>query len=331
MKARTGNKEKVMKKSIILTLIMWLSCSFILMAQQNAQYSQYMFHGLYINPAYAGYKGDLNLHSYYRTQWTNMDGGPRTIALAADMALASDKVGLGFNIVNDRVGLEKRTAAYFNYAYRLRLDQANSRHLSLGIGAGFVHGAYNQSDIITGQPEPISLESIFLPDVRLGVFYNSPLFFAGAGIENLLSSVVMNDEKASIQPSRHYFVQAGGIIPLANDVLLKPTTLLKTASNSSNQAWTWDLNAAVIFAEHFTLGATYRTGFLTGNDASTNLSKRNSIIGLAEFQTRSNIRVGYSYDYPLSSTINNLGGTHEISIGYMINKQRIRERTPRFF
>lgn|SRR5690554_839373 len=331
MKARTGNKEKVMRNSIILTLAMLVSCSFALKAQQNAQYSQYMFHGLYINPAYAGYKGDLNLHSYYRSQWTNMEGGPRTMALAADMALDSDKVGLGFNIVNDRVGMEKRTAAYFNYAYRLRLDEANSRHLSLGVGAGFVHGSYNQSDIITGQPEPISLESIFLPDVRIGVFYNSPLFFAGAGIENLLSSIVMNDEKASIQPSRHYFMQAGGIIPVTSDVLLKPTTLLKTASNSPNQAWTWDLNAAVLFAEQFTLGVTYRTGFLTGSEASTNLSKRNSIIALAEFQTKSNIRVGYSYDHPLSSTVNNLGGTHEISVGYLITKQRIRERTPRFF
>ncbi|HZH54456.1 MAG TPA: type IX secretion system membrane protein PorP/SprF [Sphingobacteriaceae bacterium] len=320
-----------MRNSIILTLAMLVSCSFALKAQQNAQYSQYMFHGLYINPAYAGYKGDLNLHSYYRSQWTNMEGGPRTMALAADMALDSDKVGLGFNIVNDRVGMEKRTAAYFNYAYRLRLDEANSRHLSLGVGAGFVHGSYNQSDIITGQPEPISLESIFLPDVRIGVFYNSPLFFAGAGIENLLSSIVMNDEKASIQPSRHYFMQAGGIIPVTSDVLLKPTTLLKTASNSPNQAWTWDLNAAVLFAEQFTLGVTYRTGFLTGSEASTNLSKRNSIIALAEFQTKSNIRVGYSYDHPLSSTVNNLGGTHEISVGYLITKQRIRERTPRFF
>ena len=126
-------------------------------------------------------------------------------------------------------------------------------------------------------------------------------------------------------------MQAGGIIPVTSDVLLKPTTLLKTASNSPNQAWTWDLNAAVLFAEQFTLGVTYRTGFLTGSEASTNLSKRNSIIALAEFQTKSNIRVGYSYDHPLSSTVNNLGGTHEISVGYLITKQRIRERTPRFF
>lgn len=320
-----------MKKSIIITLVLLIGISVTTVAQQNAQYSQYMFHGLYLNPAYAGYKGDLNLHSYYRTQWTNMDGGPRTIAFAADMTLPNDKYGLGFNIVNDRVGSERRTAAYVNYAYKLQLDETALRYLSLGIGAGFVHGSYNQADIVTGQPEPISMESIFLPDVRLGIFYNAPQFFLGAGVENLLSSVVFNDRTRSIKPTRHYFFQGGGLVPLADDLLLKPSTLLKTASNSANQAWTWDINAAVIFAEQFSLGATYRTGFLTGGDAQRNLSKQNSIIGLAEFHTRSNIRVGYSYDYPLSSTLNNLGSTHEISIGYMINRQRIRERTPRFF
>lgn len=319
-----------MKKSIIFSIALTVISS-VLFAQQNAQYSQYMFHGLHINPAYAGYKGDLNLHSYYRTQWTNMDGGPRTMAFAADMATNNDKVGLGFNIVNDRVGGERRTASYLNYAYRLKLEETGTKRLSFGIGAGVVHRSYDNAGIITDQPEALSLESIFLPDVRIGVFYHSPLFFVGGGAENLLSSIVFDDKNATIQPTRHYFFQAGGLIPLASEFLLKPSTLLKTASNPDNQAWTWDLNAALIIAEQFSLGASYRTGFLSGSDAMKNLSNRNSVIGLAEFQARNNIRVGYSFDYPLSSTINNLGGTHEISIGYSINKQRIRERTPRFF
>ncbi len=320
-----------MKRSIIFTLVLTVISTMTVLAQQNAQYSQYMFHGLYINPAYAGYKGDLNLHSYYRTQWTNMDGGPRTLAFAADMATNNDRVGLGFNIVNDRVGGERRTASYLNYAYRLQLEETGTRRLSFGIGAGIVHGSYDNSGIITGDPEPLTLESMFLPDVRIGVFYHSPLFFAGAGAENLLSSVVFNDNKRSIQPSRHYFVQAGGLIPLAHDFLFKPSTLLKTANNPENQAWTLDLNAAVLIAESVTVGASYRTGWLTGDDAMKGLSGRNSVIALAEFAARNNIRVGYSFDYPLSSTMNNLGGTHEISIGYSIIKQGIRERTPRFF
>lgn len=321
-----------MKRSIILTLALTIISTVPLLAQQNAQYSQYMFHGLYINPAYAGYKSDLNLHSYYRTQWTNMDGGPKTLAFAADMATAGDKVGLGFNIVNDRIGGERRTASYFNYSYRLRFNESGANRLAIGIGAGFVYGTYDEMGVITDQPEPISLESTFLPDVRIGVFYYTPQFFVGAGADNLLSSVVFNDRSASIQPARHYYVQGGGLIPLADAFLLKPSTLIKTASNTEGrQAWTVDLNAAIIIAEQFSVGASYRSGFFTGGEDHSNLSTRNSMIGLAEFVTKNRIRVGYSFDYPLSSTISNLGGTHEISIGYSISKQQIRERTPRFF
>lgn len=320
-----------MKRFVLLTWMLTVIPSVILLAQQNAQYSQYMFHGLYVNPAYAGYKSDLNLHSYYRTQWTNMEGAPKTLAFAADMATASDKVGLGFNIVSDRVGGERRTASYLNYAYRMRFNARETSRLAIGIGAGFVHGRYDESGINLDQDEPINLESIFLPDIRIGIFYYTPQFFVGAGGENLLSSLVFNDRTPYIKPSRHYYVQGGGLIPLAADFLLKPSTLIKTAANDGAQAWVVDLNANVIIAEQFSVGASYRTGFMSGGGNRSNQSGRNSVIGLAEFMTKSNLRVGYSFDYPLNSTVNNLGGTHEISLGYSISKQRIRERTPRFF
>src|SRR5690606_36403140 len=207
------------------------------------------------------------------------------------------------------------TAAYFNYAYRLRFNATGANRLAIGIGAGFVHGGYDESGINLDEPEAVSLESRFLPDVRLGLFYYAPQYFIGAGAENLLASLVANDAWY-IPPARHYYIQGGGLIPLDDAFLLKPSTLIKTAANAENQAWTIDLNAAVIVAEQFSIGASYRTGFFTGSDHASNLPSRNSIIGLAEFMTKSNIRIGYSFDYPLSSTINNLGGTHEISIGY---------------
>src|SRR5690606_7743198 len=100
---------------------------------------------LYINPAYAGYRGPLNLHTYYRSQWTGMPDGPRTLALAADMRTASDNVGLGFNLMSDRVGLEKRIYAYANYAYRLRVGWDPEDRLAFGIGIGVIHSAFDNA------------------------------------------------------------------------------------------------------------------------------------------------------------------------------------------
>lgn len=320
-----------MRNQLIFTIGIFLTTVLSVSAQQNAQYSQYMFHGLYINPAYSGYKEDLNMHSYYRSQWTNMDGGPRTLAFAADMLTNNEKVGLGLNIVGDRVGDERMTSAYLNYAYKLRLNESGTQKLSLGIGAGMLFSSYNNAGIITDQPEAIALESMLLPDMRFGVYYSTPSFFAGLGVDNMIATMVFNDKKASLQPVMHYYLNAGTLVPLNSDVLFKPSVLLKSASRSEGRALTGDINAAFIFGERITGGLSYRTALSSGTDHSPNLPKRNSMIVLAEFVAKSNFRIGYSFDYPLSSTINNLGGTHEISIGYSIAKQRVRERTPRFF
>lgn len=320
-----------MKKLLIFALAL-ITLPFVdVFGQISSQYSQYMFHGLYINPAYAGYKENLNFHSYFRSQWTNTDGGPRTFAFAADMLTGNEKAGLGFNIINDRIGGERRTSTYVNYAHRLRLNEEGTKRLVIGMGAGFVVGSYDNNGIITEQPEPLALESTFLPDVRVGVFYYTPAFFAGLGVDNLISSAIHKDDITSIKPLRHYYVHTGGLIPMSEGFMFKPSALVKTAGNPDNQNWVVDVNAAVLIAEQFTVGASYRTGFFTGSQVPDGVSSRNSVIGLVEFVAKNQIRVGYSFDYGLNKTLNDLGGTHEISVGYTLLKTKVRERSPRYF
>lgn len=301
--------------------------------QQVAQYSQYMFNALYINPGYAGYRGTLNLHSYYRSQWTGMPGGPRTLALSADMRAVSDKVGLGINIMNDRVGLEKRLYAYANYAYRLRVGWDPENRLAFGIGIGAIHSAFDNAGVRTDQQEPVHIENSFLPDARFGVFYSNNVFFAGIGMDNLISRLVFNQGSTStrIPPVTQYYLNTGGIVPLAPEILLKPSMLLKNANNAAHRAWTVDLNTAVMFAEQFTLGLTYRTALSSGRALSPDLPKPNSIIALAEFVAGEQLRIGYSFDFALSRVSNQVGSTHEISLGYTLSRGTQRMRTPRYF
>lgn len=301
--------------------------------QQVAQYSQYMFNALYINPAYAGYRGPVNLHTYYRSQWTDMPDGPRTLALAADMRSSSDNVGLGFNLMSDRVGLEKRIYAYANYAYRLRVGWDPEDRLAFGIGIGVIHSAFDNASWKPTDAEPISLENSFLPDARFGIHYSNNTFFAGVGVDNLISQLFFDDDASSAKmpPITQYYLNVGGIVPLTTDMLLKPSVLVKNANNAGNRAWTTDLNAAVIFAEQFTFGVSYRTALSSGKKLSSSLSRPNSIIALAEFVAGGQFRVGYSFDYALSKLHNQVGGTHEISLGYTIHKGTQRVRTPRYF
>lgn len=320
-----------MRKYIVFVLMMAsLAPTY---GQQVAQYSQYMFNALYINPAYAGYRGPVNLHSYYRSQWTGMPGGPRTLALAADMRAAGDNVGLGINLMNDRVGLEKRVYAYANYAYRLRVGWDPENRLAFGLGIGVIHSAFDNAGIRTDQHEPVHIESSFLPDARFGIFYSNNVFFAGLGMDNLISRLVFNQGSTStrIPPVTQFYFNTGGIVPLASEILLKPSVLVKNANNSAHRAWTADLNAAVMFAEQFTFGLTYRTALSSGKNLSPDLPKPNSIIALAEFVAGDQFRIGYSFDYALSRISNQVGSTHEISLGYTLNRGTQRMRTPRYF
>src|SRR3954471_19537822 len=103
-------------------------------AQQDAQFSQYIFNGLYVNPAYAGYKGDFYVNSFYRSQWTGLNGAPQTISIAADGAVADEHVGLGALFQNDRLGAQSSTAFYGNYAYRLQVGEQENSRLAFGVG-----------------------------------------------------------------------------------------------------------------------------------------------------------------------------------------------------
>ncbi len=302
-------------------------------AQQVVQYSQYMFNGLYINPAYAGYRGPVNFHTYYRSQWTDMPDGPRTLALAADMRTASDNVGLGFNLMSDRVGLEKRVYAYANYAYRLRVGWDPEDRLSFGLGLGFIHSGFDNGGARTHDPEAVNIENSFLPDARFGIYYSNNTFFAGLGVDNLISHLVFNERSGStrIPPVTQYYLTGGGIVPLTTDILLKPSILVKNANRAVHRAWTTDLNAALIFADQFTIGLSYRTALSSGRQLSDGLKRPNSIIALAEFVAAGQFRIGYSFDYALNKINNQVGGTHEISLGYSLTKGTQRMRTPRYF
>src|SRR5476651_421432 len=130
-----------MKK--LLLFFSLLLCFMAANAQQDAQFSQYIFNGLYINPAYAGYKEDLYVNSFFRSQWTGLDGAPTTFSLSMDGAVNDGKVGLGLMIQHDAIGAQSNTAAYGNYAYRIQVGENEHSKLALGMGFGFIQTGIN--------------------------------------------------------------------------------------------------------------------------------------------------------------------------------------------
>lgn len=314
-------------------------------AQQNIQFTQYIFNSLSVNPAYAGYKEEWFAQLALRNQWVGIDGAPRTGQMSIDGILDPEmkRHGLGFQVTADKIGPQSATSAYLNYAFRLRLDQMDTRRLSFGIGAGVsqysLNGNVLNSDYQgTGdQVVPVGKESFFKPDLRFGVYYASPKWYAGVSIMDLLagdnSDAVFNQNEnpINIVRKRHIYFTAGTLIDLNTDLKIRPSILLKEDFKGPTSL---DLNAMFIFGEQFWLGAGYRTGVSAWKkdyEEGQKLSKLNSFSGVAQFYVNERLRVGYSYDYILSQLSSLQNGTHEITIGLTFPQKGQRLLSPRFF
>jgi type IX secretion system PorP/SprF family membrane protein len=319
-------------KRILTFLLLMLSAGSIY-AQQDAQQSQYMFNGIYINPAYAGYKENLNLHSYYRSQWTGIPGSPVSTSIAIDAIANEGNVGLALQLSSDRLGAQSDLSAYANYAYRLKMNDDGSSRLAFGLGVGIKQLGINGAILDPNDPEPnlpLGVQNSLLPDARLGVYFSNDHLYAGISADNLVAQYINTKNTFIAQPKPHYYLTAGMLVPITDGLMVKPSFLLKDDAAGPTSL---DLNAFLLFGEKLWVGFSYRTGVKLYNKSylQTNLSNLNSVVGALEFFPIENLRIGYGYDISVGPLKGYSGGTHEISIGYFFDTEKSRMLTPRYF
>ena len=276
-------------------------------AQYRPQYSQYMFNGLAINPAYAGSQDALNIAALYRSsQWgSSVVGAPVTQTFAGDFPLHNQQLALGLMVFNDKINIIRNSGAYFSYAFRIN---AGAGKLSFGLQAGFDLQHEDHTKLILANPVPedpmFSLEnaySMFMPNVGVGTYYYTPKFFVGISLPQLLKyspqTAKSNDFKLTLANTMLY---GGTIISAGKDFKIKPTTLLQYAYTG----FLWDVSCNfLLLKEILELG----------------LSWRNIGVLVAMAQIKINkVSIGYAYDYALGkpSAINT---THEIMLRYDLN------------
>ncbi|OWK71569.1 type IX secretion system membrane protein PorP/SprF [Pedobacter sp. AJM] len=316
-------------RGIFFVLIM-ITSAFKLLAQQDAQFGQYVFNGMYINPAYAGYKEELYLQAFARAQWTGVRGAPQTLSISADEAVNDESLGLGMIITKDKIGAQSSLNASANFAYRIKLDRTETNILAFGLGVGVIQSSLNgnlleaieegDNRIVTG------VVSQTTPDVRAGVHYSNEKFFIGFSANNLLAkslSVFSDYNALNVKVQPHFYLTAGMAFPVSEDFVFKPTFLIKDDLHGPTSL---DLNAFILIKERFWLGAVYRTSvelYPKGN-LQRGLNSKAAAGFISEFFIRSNLRIGYGYDYSLNKLNNYDYGSHEISVGYYIETKKSR-------
>jgi type IX secretion system PorP/SprF family membrane protein len=322
-----------MKKIFIFFAVLQL-ISTLAQAQQDAQFSQYMFNGIYINPAYAGYKEQLNVSAFYRNQWTGVEGAPRTTSIAVDAIANDGRVGLALQLSDDELGAQRNLTAYANYAYRIKVNANGTSTLALGLGVGMVQLGINGALLNPNDPEmyqPVGMQTSAVPDARVGIYFSNNYFYAGLSADNLVAQYLDKGRYQFIpQPKPHIYLTAGMLVPLSEDIQLKPSFLLKDDRAGPTSL---DLNAFIIMGDKLWLGGAYRTGVKLYNKPylQNSLESQNSAIAAIQIMGSSNIRIGYAYDFSIGPLQGYSGSTHEISIGYTFPRKNQRMLTPRYF
>ena len=326
------NKDQVNQKSSLRVLLLLLTMiSISVQAQQLPQFSQYIFNGLHINPAYAGYKGDGYIQTTYRSQWVNFPGAPQTLSFTADMSANEGRMGFGVTYLKDRIGLTESNLGMLTYSYRISTGERSM--LSLGVSAGISEYAFDPTRMVTVKPDPLlpsSRVAATTPNLNTGLFFHSDNFYAGLSAYNLIGRrALLRQDIAMAFHDFHYYLTFGGMLRLQDGLQLKPSVLVKHVKGSPTS---YDLNAMFLFRERVWLGGSFRSNVRVFEDQlQEDLSKRNAVALVMEYFVLSNMRVGYSYDYNLNALNSYRTESHELSLGLYLNRQRKIIYNPRWF
>lgn len=291
-------------------------------AQQDPQYTQYMYNMSVINPAYATDAHLINVGVLYRSQWIGTVGAPKTGSLFAHIPL-HEKIQVGFSIINDQIGdVVNETNVYGDFAYILPLGSTTKLSLGLKAGATFFNTNFNGFIYSDDLPDPAFANNLSktFPNIGVGAYLFGTNYYIGFSAPNLLNSKHLENDSGIVAngvEDLHFFLTAGYVFDINEQLKLKPAFMTKSVSGAPMSI---DLTTNVLINDVLEIGAGYRF-----DDALT---------GLVNFRVSPSMRIGYAYDYTLSNLGKFNSGSHEVMLLFDIEtlgKQKGYDKSPRFF
>ncbi len=299
-----------MKKIQLITFVLLvLVGSTSLQAQQRSIYSQYMFNGLAINPAYSAIEDVANISLHYRQQWVGMDGAPKTGTLSFYTPTNVSTLSIGAMATADKIGIN--TQGGLNFSAAIKAQLSDEIYLAAGLNLGV---EYLYSDLpslpTTWDPLFAGAEKDLNGVVGAGLMLFSKDFYLGVSAPQLqnLSFKEENNGNTESKFLRHYYVSGGYLFGISPNFKLKPNFLLRFSDRSNFQ---YDVNLSAYLFNRFWLGASWRT--------------QESINALVKFEITPQFELAYSYDILTAASSKVASGSHEIMLSYrfMVQRQRV--------
>ncbi|WP_333696587.1 PorP/SprF family type IX secretion system membrane protein [Flavobacterium sp.] len=302
-------------KNKIVIIVLGLMCS-VVYAQQDAQYTQYMYNTINVNPAYAGSRGVMSLFGLHRTQWVGLDGAPVTNAFSLNSPINNSNLGVGLSFVNDKIGPTNENTISVDVSYSVQTSE--NYKLSFGIKgtANLFNLDVNKlNPANAGDPQFQNLSNNFTPNFGAGIYLHSNKTYIGLSVPNFFENVRYSENDVAISKERMNFYLIGGhVFDLSPSLKFKPAFLAKAVEGAPLQL---DVSGNFLINEKFVLGAAWRW------DAA--------LSGMAGFQISDQLFLGYGYDLETTRLRNYNSGSHEVFLRVELFTKHNKIVSPRFF
>ena len=300
---------------IKLLFVLLIVAKFSGYAQQDAQFTQYMYNTININPAYAGSRGAMSIFGLYRTQWVGLDGAPVTNAFSVNTPLNNSDLGLGVSFVNDKIGPTQENTISADLSYSIPTSETFK--LSFGMKATANLFDLDASKLKPAQANDVRLQNYnkFTPNIGAGLYLHSDKAYVGFSVPNFIESQRYDDNEVAIFKEKiNYYLMAGYVFDFSDSIKFKPAILTKLVEGAPLQV---DVSGNFMFNDKFVVGVAYRWSA--------------ALSAMVGFQVSEGMYIGYGYDYETTNLNNYNSGSHEIFLRYELFNNYTKIATPRFF
>ncbi|MDI5951099.1 PorP/SprF family type IX secretion system membrane protein [Flavobacterium yafengii] len=302
-----------MKTKLFSFVLMFTA--FVSYAQQDAQFTQYMYNTININPAYAGSRGALSIFALHRTQWVGLDGAPVTNAASVNTPLNESNLGLGVSIINDKIGPTTENTISADLSYTVPTSETFKLSFGIKATANFFNLDVNRLNPVDDDPSLHDFNNKFTPNIGAGVYLHSDKAYLGFSVPNFIESNRYDDNEVAIFKEKiNYYLIAGYVFDVNESIKFKPALLTKVVGGAPLQV---DVSGNFMFNDKFVVGLAYRWSA--------------ALSAMVGFQVSDGMYIGYGYDHETTNLNNYNSGSHEIFLRYEIFKNNGKIITPRFF
>jgi len=291
----------------------------LVFAQQDSQYTQYMYNTINVNPAYAGSRGVTSIFLLHRTQWVGLDGAPVTNTASINKPIKDSNLGYGISFVNDRIGISDENTIAVDFSYSVKTSEEYKLSFGIKGAANLLSVDYTRltirhpDDVLLSQQA--NIDNRLSPNVGAGIYFHSDRNYVGLSVPNFLETKHYDDNVSSLASERmHFYLIAGTVFDLNETLKFKPALMTKMVQGAPLQV---DLSANFLFNEKFFIGAAYRWSA--------------ALSAMVGFQVSDSWHIGYSYDAETTKLANYNSGSHEIFLRYELFNNYSKIVSPRFF